>query len=91
MSDPATLWTVARQAPLSMGFPRQEYWSELPLPSPRDLLDPGMKHTFPALVGIFFTSEPPRKPDFHITYESITEFLFFFFLSLPPYYATSTL
>ena len=73
------------------GLPRQEYWSELPLPSPRDLLDSGMKHTFPALVGIFFTSEPPRKPDFHITYESITEFLFFFFLSLPPYYATSTL
>ena len=39
--DPATLWTVAHQAPLSMGFSRQEYWSGLPFPSPGDLPDPG--------------------------------------------------
>ena len=38
-----TPWTVARQAPLSMGFSRQEYWSGLPLPSPGDLPDPGLK------------------------------------------------
>ena len=37
-------WTVAHQAPLSMGFPRQEYWSRLPLPSPGDLYDPGVNH-----------------------------------------------
>jgi len=39
----ATLWTVAHQAPLSMGFPKQEYWSGLPFPSPGDLLDPGIE------------------------------------------------
>ena len=37
-----TLWTIAHQAPLSMGFPRQEYWSELPFPPPRDLPDQGL-------------------------------------------------
>ena len=58
----ATLWTLVHQAPLSMGFPRQEYWSRLPFPSPRDLSDPGVKLTFPALAGRFFTTEPPRKP-----------------------------
>ena len=53
-----TLWTVARQAPPSMGFSRQEYWSGLPCPPPGDHLDPGMKHmslTSPALAGKFFT------------------------------------
>ena len=57
-----TPWTVAHQAPLSMGFPRQEYWSGLPLPSPGDLPDPGTKAMFPvspALAGGFFTAEPP--------------------------------
>ena len=44
-----TSWTVARQAPLSMGFPRQEYWSGLPFPSPGDLPDPGVKPGSPAL------------------------------------------
>ena len=42
-------WTVARQAPLSTGFSRQEYWSGLPLPSPGDLHDPGIKPMSPAL------------------------------------------
>ena len=42
MPDSATPWTVAHQAPLSMGFPRQEYWSGLPFPSPEDLLDAGL-------------------------------------------------
>ena len=44
----ATPWTVAHQAPLSMGFSRQEYWSELPFPSPGDLSNPGIKHESPA-------------------------------------------
>ena len=56
------LWTVACQAPLSMGFSRQEYWSELPFPSPGDLPDPGIKPVSPALTGGFFTTEPPGKP-----------------------------
>ena len=54
--------TVAHQAPLSMGFPRQAYWSELPLPSPGDLPDPEIKCTSPVLAGGFFTTEPPGKP-----------------------------
>ena len=45
----ATLWTVAPQAPLSMGFSRQEYWRGLPSPSPGDLPDPGMEPRYPAL------------------------------------------
>ena len=45
----ATLWTLARQAPLSMGFSRQEYWSGLPCPPPGDLPDPGIKLESPAL------------------------------------------
>ena len=57
----ATPWTVDHQAPLSMGFPRQEYWSGLPFPSPGDLPDPGFKPTSPALAGGFFTTEPPRS------------------------------
>ena len=53
-----TLWTVACQAPLSMGFSRQEYWSGLPCPPPGDLSDTGIKLaslTSPALAGRFFT------------------------------------
>ena len=50
------------QAPLSMGFPRLEYWSGLPFPSPGDLLDPGIELQSPALAGKFFTTEPPGKP-----------------------------
>ena len=54
-----TLWTVACQAPLSMGFSKQEYWSGLPFPSPRNLRDPGIEpvlHTFHELVDGFFNS-----------------------------------
>ena len=61
----ASLWTVAHQAPLSMGFPRQEYWrSILLLPSPGDLPDPGIEPTavaFPVLTGRFFTTALPGK------------------------------
>ena len=56
-----TLWTVAHQAPLSIGFPRQEYWSRVPFPTPGDLLDPGIEPSSPASAGGFFTTEPPRK------------------------------
>ena len=49
-------------SPLSMGFPRQEYWSGLPFPSPEDLLDPGIEPVSPALADSFFTTEPPGKP-----------------------------
>ena len=61
----ATPWTVAHQAPLSMGFSRQEYWSGLPFPS-GDLPDPGIKSTSPALGGMFFTTEPPGKPSLYL-------------------------
>ena len=67
-----TLWTVAPQAPLSLGFSRQEYWSGLPFPSPGDLPDPGIEPEslmFPALAGRFFTTsatcEAPGTQQFH--------------------------
>ena len=56
-----TLWTGAHQAPLSMGFPRQEYWSGLSFLSPRDLPDPGIESVSPALQVDFFTTEPSEK------------------------------
>ena len=63
MSDSfVTPWTIACQAPLSMGFPRQEYWSRLPFPFSGDLPDPEIKPASPALAGEFFTTEPLRKP-----------------------------
>ena len=58
----ATLWTIAQQAPPSMGFSRQEYWSGLPFPSPGDLPNPGIEPTSPALQADALTSEPPGKP-----------------------------
>ena len=61
----ATPWTVAHEALLSMGFPRQEYWSNLSFCSPGDLpywgIEP-MSLVSPALAGKFFTSEPPGRP-----------------------------
>ena len=53
--------TVATQASLSMGFPRQEHWSGLPFP-PAYLSHPGLEPKSPELAGIFFTTEPPGKP-----------------------------
>ena len=58
----ATPWTAAHQAPLSVGFSRQEYWSELPFPSPGDLSSPEIEPMSPALAGGFFTAEPPGFP-----------------------------
>ena len=57
----ATLWTVARQAPLSMGFFRQEYWSGLPFPPPGNLPNPGNEPVSPTLTSGSFTTEPPGK------------------------------
>ena len=62
MSNSATPWTVAHQAPLSVGFFRQEYWSELPFPSPGALPDSGIKSGSPALQADSLPSEPPGKP-----------------------------
>ena len=61
----ATPWIVAHQAPLSMGFSRQEYRSELTFLSPEDLPDTGIPCAPPALAGRFFTTEPPGKLFYH--------------------------
>ena len=60
----AAPWTVAHQAPLSLGFSRQKYWSGLPFPSPGDLPDPGIEPGSPALQAGSLPSEPPKKPMF---------------------------
>ena len=61
----ATPWQDC-SLPGSMGFPRQEYWSGLPVPFPGHLSHPGIKPTSPALAGRFFTTELPEKPRRHI-------------------------
>ena len=64
-SDSETPWTITHQAPLSMGFSRQEYWSGLPYPTPGDLPDLGIEDAppvSPALAGGVFTTGPPGKP-----------------------------
>ena len=61
MSDSAIPWTVGHQAPLSMGFPKKEYWSGSPFPSPGHIPNPGSELTSSALAGRFFTTEPPGK------------------------------
>ena len=68
-----TPWTIAHQAPLSMGFSREEYRSGLPFSSPGDLSDPGIDPTSSALAGGFFTTEPPGRA----TYTYILSFLDF--------------
>ena len=63
MSDSfAAPWTVAHQAPLSMGIFKQEYWSGLPFPSPGDLPDPGIEPVSPALQVDSLPAEPSEKP-----------------------------
>ena len=57
-----TPWTIAHQAPLSMGFPRQEYLSGLPFPPPGYVPNPVIQPASPTLAGGFFTAEPPGKP-----------------------------
>ena len=68
----ATPWAAALQAPLSIGFSRQEYWRAFPFPLPGGLPDPGIKPTSPVspeLVGKFFTTAPSGKP--HFIYSSM--------------------
>ena len=57
-----TPWTVAHQAPQSMEFSRQEYWSGLPFPSPGNLPNPGIEAGSPTLQADALQSEPPGKP-----------------------------
>ena len=71
-----TLWTIAHQAPLSLGFSRQEYWSGLPFPSPGDLPNPGIEPTplmSPTLAGIIFitsiTLEAQKYIEVHISFQ----------------------
>ena len=61
-----TPWTVALQAPLSMGFSRQEFWSGLPFPSPGGLPDPGIQPRSSAFQADSLPSEPPRKSFYFI-------------------------
>ena len=66
MSDSlATPWTMACQAPLSMGFPRQDYWSGLPFPSPGDLLNPGREPTSPVSPAMQVDSLPAVNKSYH--------------------------
>ena len=62
----ATPWTVAHQAPPSMGFSRQEYWSGLPFPSPWDLPDLGIEPGSPTLWADALPSEPPGNPSWRV-------------------------
>ena len=79
MSDSfATPWTVAHQAPLFTGFPRQEYWSGLPFPSPGNIPDPGIKPMSLTLAGRFFTTEPPEKAQSRTQSSVIVIFLYSF-------------
>ena len=77
--DSVTPWAVTCQAPLSTGFFKQEYWSELPFPPPGYLPDPRIKPMSPAsppLAGGFFTTEPPGKPLSTRTHTFLDSFLF---------------
>ena len=74
VSVSAILWTAAYQAPLSMEFFGQEYWSGLPSPSPGDLPDPGTELRSPALQADSLPSEPPGKPGCIVT--KLSEIMF---------------
>ena len=65
--------TRACQAPLSVGFPRQEYWSGLPFPSSGDLPNPRIEPMLSALAGRFFTTEPPGKPSLLLQFNSVAQ------------------
>ena len=73
VSDSATPWTVAHQAPLSMEFSRKEYWSGLPLPSPGDLPNPGIELRSPTLQADSLLSEPPGKLGFLVSFHEFAE------------------
>ena len=69
-----TSWTVAYQAPLSMGFSRQEYWSGVPFPSPGDVPNPEIEPGSPVLQAEALLSEPPVKPPTIILLLSISPY-----------------
>ena len=71
VSNSETLRTVGHQDPLSVGFPREEYYSGFPFPSLGGLPDPGIEPLSPALVGRFFTTEPPGVMPSYIYFLSI--------------------
>ena len=77
-------WTIAHQAPLSMGFSRQEYCSGLPFPSPGDLPNPRIKPRSPALQADALTSEPPGKPKkmLNMKLPFLSQIIFSLFFSL---------
>ena len=83
----ATPWTIVCQAPLSMGFPRQEYWSKFPFPSPRDFPNPGIEPHVSYTAGRFFTAEPWGTPmkkcssSYFLCINFFQLFLFFLFIS----------
>ena len=91
----ATSWTVAHQTPLSMGFPRQEYWSGLPLPPPGDLPDPEIEQASPALAGSLFTTVIPGKTNILVYYTrnsmSRSSFRYFINQKLNQYYSLKLL
>ena len=62
----ATPWTIAHQAPLSMGFSRHKYWSDLTFPSPWNLLNPGIEPESPALQADSLLTELPKKPGYEL-------------------------
>ena len=68
----STAWTGARQAPLSVEFSRQEYWSGLPFPSPGDLPNPGTEPRSPSLWADSLPSESPGKPEWFLTLGNLT-------------------
>ena len=74
----ATPWTVACQAPLSMGLPRQEHWSGLPFPSPGDLRGSGIEPESPEKASKFFTTEPGHNwTSSYFDFVALRGFLFF--------------
>ena len=77
-----TPWTGAHQAPLSVEFFRQKYWSGLPFPSPEDLSNPGTEPISPALAGGFFISEPPRKSSHGIIHSLMSNSVVFSVLTM---------
>ena len=82
-----TLWAVACQVSLSMGFSRQKYWSGLPCPPPGDLPNQGieiMSLMSPALAGRFFTASATREARFYLEFTVISELYYCFFpLAIP--------
>ena len=78
----ATPWTIADQAPLFMGFPRQEYWNELPFPSPGGFHDTGIEPKSFALAGGFSTAKTPGKPKQICIFILLTEWYFILYSDL---------